>query len=243
MDAMPGVGIEALRFPHERHTTIACLRCHSSSTDVLRVERPAHATCDAAECHQAAFRGPTGELCGLCHEGVASQEGGSSPLMPFPPDLGPRARPSHFSHAQHLDAASREDKLGFHISCTDCHELSQSLDGPALRSPGHADCARCHAPEAAPENTPSMTDCVGCHRDTSKDIARKRDFIIGDLHFNHREHRRDRRGALISCVTCHDATAGATALEIGTHATPKMKMCVACHDDSERVPQDKRMRR
>lgn len=243
-NAPEDLAVEALRFPHETHTKVACTSCHVAATESASTMQPGHASCDNADCHRNAFIGPPSELCALCHEGVSTQAGGKSPLMGFPPGSGTRSQSSSFSHAQHLNASRMEATLGFHISCTDCHQLQKdSGAGPTLRSPRHADCARCHASEAAIPGTPSMTDCDGCHVATSSSLPRHRDFITGDLQFAHREHLRDRRGTLISCLECHDRSAIATESEIGKHATPDMRVCVDCHDNSERVPQAKRMRR
>lgn len=244
MNASEDLPLEALRFPHQSHTEVACTRCHVAVTESAPTTQPGHASCDAPGCHQVAFTGAPTELCALCHEGISTEAGAASPLMTFPPGSGMRSQPSNFSHAQHLNASRMEAALGFHISCTDCHELQKDSGiGPTLRSPRHADCARCHATEAAVPGTPAMTDCVGCHLASASSLPRHRDFITGDLHFDHRAHLRDRRGIPISCLECHNRSAVATRSEIGKHATPEMRACVDCHDNSERVPQAKRMRR
>ncbi len=240
-EVVPIVAIEALRFPHESHIKVSCLACHSPSNQEQK--RPAHASCDQAACHQAAFRGQPTEMCALCHEGLGETPTDPSPLLPYPPGSGTRSLPSTFSHRQHLDASTMEASLGFHISCIDCHQLQTSTSAGAMRSPAHADCARCHAAEAAPLGTPSMQDCVSCHRSDGPSSSRARDFITGDLHFSHRQHRIDRRGELISCASCHAESVQADASQAGKHAVPKMRVCVDCHDDTDRVPQTKRMRR
>jgi hypothetical protein len=129
-----------------------------------------------------------------------------------------------------------EARVGFHVSCSDCHEPA----GDELARPAHAVCGRCHAPEAAAPGAPTMVECGRCHVDRPLQPSRLRRFAVGDLRFAHGPHRADRRGRPIGCVTCHAASAAAATT--GAQAPPAMSACVECHDDSARVPPDKRMR-
>ncbi|HWM85362.1 MAG TPA: hypothetical protein VNO33_05975, partial [Kofleriaceae bacterium] len=232
------------RFPHQRHRAVACTECHRVE-DVLagRAARPGaddHAPCDRARCHQAEFLASPGALCTVCHSRVAPGETSSSPNAtqpaPYPPPTGRRALAAEFSHATHLDAGRMEGQVGFHLACSDCHELS----GEELAPPGHAVCGRCHAPEASPTGTPTMAQCARCHVDRPLQPTRLRRFIVGDLRFDHADHRQDRRGGHISCSGCHPGSAAVG--RTGQHAAPDMTACVDCHDDSARTPPAKRMR-
>lgn len=239
--ASPAPLPEAPRFPHASHAELACTECHAK--DAVLAGLPArpgaddHAPCDREQCHQDAFLRPPGPLCQLCHERVEPGLPGGTTAAPYPPEGGARALASRFSHQRHLDAPAMEARVGFHVSCTDCHQLTGEL---ALRAPDHATCGRCHAPEAAPTGTPAMDECVACHLERPQQSARRRRLIVGDLRFSHGPHRADRRGRLIPCATCHTESAAADA--VGAHPPPPIRACVDCHDDATRVPPRKRMR-
>ncbi|HKE14729.1 MAG TPA: cytochrome c3 family protein [Kofleriaceae bacterium] len=240
------------RFPHQKHRAIACTGCHRLA-DVLagRPARPGvedHAPCDRERCHRAEFLATPGPLCRVCHRRVAlgpaaaaaaagAREGEKATLpAPYPPVTGRRALATEFSHAGHLDAARMESRVGFHVACSDCHELA----GDELRPADHAVCARCHAPEASLRGMPTMAQCTRCHVDRPLQPSRLRHFIVGDLHFDHGHHRQDHRGRLIACATCHADSAGSA--RTGVHAPPAMSACVECHDDSARTPPARQMR-
>jgi hypothetical protein len=172
----------------------------------------------------------------MCHAAVApGVEGGTRPA-PYPPAIGRRALAAEFSHASHLDFGRMEDRVGFHITCSDCHAPADA----ALETPDHAVCGRCHAPESNVPGAPNMTECTRCHHEREWQPSRLRQFITGDLRFDHAAHRQDRRGRPISCAECHTGTTGETVT--GQHAPPAMASCVACHDDDARTPRPRRMR-
>lgn len=237
--APPAPSLEG-RFPHVRHRQIACVECHALA-DVL-AGRPAvpgeddHAPCDRARCHRAEFLAPPGRFCRMCHTRVSAGDAQKTEAAPFPPREGARALAAEFSHAAHLDAATMEQKVGFHVTCTDCH----AREGEALRWPDHAVCGRCHTPEAAPAGAPPLSQCSRCHTERAHPPSRTRHFITGDLVFHHAAHRQDRHGKGISCLECHPATA--RAARTGDPPSPSMSACVSCHDDSDRTPPGKRMR-
>ena len=166
---------------------------------------------------------------------AASDEATTRPA-PYPPSTGRRALAAEFSHAGHLDLPHMEARVGFHVSCSDCHEPARG----ELRPPDHAVCARCHAPEASLPGMPTMAECSRCHVDRPQQPSRLRRFIVGDLRFDHADHRQDRRGGAVACAGCHPASAAAT--RTGTHAPPAVSACVDCHDDDARTPAAKRMR-
>jgi len=229
------------RFPHAKHEDTSCVDCHSLSA-VLAGE-PAvpgaddHAPCDQHQCHQKEFLRPPGKLCELCHLRVDPATPESAAPAPYPPERGPRALASEFSHAGHLDFAAMESQVGFHVTCSDCHTFD---DRAKLLRPGHAVCERCHAPGAAPLEAPAMHDCRGCHRKRAKKPTRVRRLIVGDLHFRHGNHRTDRTGKQIRCRECHETSASVE--EPGAHAPPTTRACVSCHDDVDRTPSALRMR-
>jgi hypothetical protein len=128
-----------------------------------------------------------------------------------------------------------EDRVGFHVTCTDCHARGAA----GLARPDHAACARCHAPEVALAGAPRMADCAACHQPSSR-LRVQRRLIRDDLHFDHVRHRTDRRGGTIRCESCHTQTEHAD--ERRDHPAPRVESCVGCHDDSARTPVVMRMR-
>jgi hypothetical protein len=219
---------------------LPCTDCHHLD-DVLagRPARPGaedHAPCDRERCHRADFLAPPGALCRICHSRVAPGEPDGTRPARYPPATGRRALAAEFSHARHLDFPRMEERVGFHVTCSDCHEPA----GNQLTPPDHAVCARCHAPEASPPGTPTMVQCARCHVSRPVQPSRLRRLIVGDLRFDHGDHRQDRRGRLIGCSGCHTGSAAVTAT--GGHAPPAMSPCVSCHDDTARTPPTRRMR-
>ncbi len=222
--------IDGTRLRHEQHTAVPCVGCHRGDA---RPGADDHAPCNQA-CHEDKFLQPPTPFCQVCHTKITPQPL-TAPLKPYPLGDAWRTQPSRFSHARHLDARAMEGHVGFHIACADCHER----DGKKV-PPDHATCARCHAPEAAlPATAPRMTDCKGCHLGGAHERTRAR-LITDDLHFDHERHKTDRRGRTIPCQTCHAQTAKAQSYE--AHDPPRISACVTCHDDSDRTPDEMRMR-
>ena len=230
------------RFPHPAHHAVTCVECHDVAAIAAGVARVPgaddHAPCDRGQCHAAEFTRAPGPLCRVCHLSVDVIGARPSLLRPFPADDGVRALPSRFSHQLHLDDGRMETAVGFHVSCTDCHLADRTVPGPA----DHGPCARCHADEVGLARGPAMSDCAGCHATTTAAAAARtpRALIHGDLRFAHQDHAVDARGDRIACTTCHVTTA--TSPSADRHPPPPIATCVACHDDSRRVPITKRMR-
>jgi hypothetical protein len=233
--------VETDRFPHERHDTIECTECHDPAAVAAGiVEIPGsddHAPCDRGQCHQKEFVAEPGPLCRVCHVAV-DVTGDSPPLMvPYPRTAGWRVIPARFSHELHLDLGRIENAVGFHVACNDCHTQGDT-DVPGIG--GHAECARCHAAEVGLDKAPAMNDCKGCHDPKGRVERHRRRIITADLHFDHRNHQNDVKGASIRCANCHGETATASSRD--DHPPPAVATCVACHDDSSRVPGTMRMR-
>jgi hypothetical protein len=236
--------IETDRFPHERHDTIACADCHDAAAVAAGVVQiPGardHAPCDQGQCHQAAFETAPGPLCRVCHLAVDVTGTGAPDMVPYPRSGGYRVIPARFSHRLHLDADLVERAVGFHVSCGDCHTQPPAGTADAPSSGGHAECARCHAAEVGLPRAPTMADCTGCHDVKTRVERHRRRVITGDLHFDHANHQKDVRGQAVRCVTCHQGTATASTRD--EDPAPTVAACVACHDDSARVPAGMRMR-
>jgi hypothetical protein len=225
-----------LRFPHaqEAHATLACVECHAArDVEEGRPARPGtqdHAPCDRGRCHREAFEGKPVRLCQLCHSRLEPWRAQGTRPAPFPPQKGVRALAAEFSHAVHLDARRIERKVGFHVSCGDCHRRESGTDDPEL--PSHATCQRCHGDAGA--LAVKMSDCTSCHVTRRADPPRARQLIQGDLRFRHAAHEADRRGKAIPCVTCHDKVARLRNTD--QRSLPQTSTCVSCHDDETRTP-------
>lgn len=230
------VADEPDRFPHDRHAArgLGCAECHADGT---RPGANDHAPCDRGQCHDEAFRTTPGALCNVCHTAI-DVSGGEAALRPYPLEGGMRVLPSRFAHALHLDPIRLERAVGFHVACIDCHSPRDDRDAPA--APGHIECARCHAPEVGLDEAPAMTSCDGCHDMAERTVRHPRQLITGDLHFDHRNHRRDLAGDLIACRSCHEGEVGSKRRT--DHTPPSVRDCVGCHDDPNRVPVQMRMR-
>ena len=227
----PAPPIDKTRLSHEQHARIACGSCHTMG------QRPGHDHAPCDQCHKDAFVAQPGPMCEVCHIDVATQPL-SGRLKPYPVEDVWQTEPPRFSHKAHLDSAAMEARVGFHVACADCHVRG---DDPKLVRPDHATCARCHAAEANLTGAPSMADCASCHGPGAQLRTRAR-LIRGDLRapFAHQSHRADRRGTAIRCEQCHAGSA--TSTSYGDHAAPRIETCVGCHDDTDRTPNQMRMR-
>ncbi|HET7503716.1 MAG TPA: hypothetical protein VFK02_22000 [Kofleriaceae bacterium] len=227
----PLPAVDATRISHARHAQVACGDCHRGAA---RPGADDHRPCDDGACHRKDFIGEPTRLCEVCHVRITARPL-SAPLRRYPVEDAWQAEPSRFSHRSHLDAPAMEDRVGFHVTCTDCHSRGDA----GLSRPDHAACTRCHAAEVRLAGAPRMEDCRACHQATLQ-LRVRRQLIRDDLHFDHARHRADRRGQTIRCEECHAQTASATA--VADHRAPRVEGCVTCHDDSARTPVALRMR-
>jgi hypothetical protein len=222
---------DAARLPHARHAQLACADCHRASA---RPGADDHRPCDGGACHQRDFTGAPTPLCEVCHLEITASPL-TAPLKPYPVQDAWQAEPSRFSHQRHLNNQAMEERVGFHVTCVDCHTRGDVN----LTRPDHAACTRCHAAEVALGDAPRMADCQRCHDPGQRPRVRRR-LIQNDLQFDHARHRADRKGVTIRCEECHAQTARATGAD--DHAAPRVESCVACHDDSARTQAGLRMR-
>jgi hypothetical protein len=228
----PPPPVDPTRLSHAQHAQIPCEGCHRADA---RPGADDHKPCDDGACHRKDFLGPPGKLCEVCHKAVTTQPALAAPLKPFPSDDAWQALPPRFSHRRHLDARLMEQRVGFHVTCADCHTRG---DGVRTR-PDHAVCARCHAAEVGLPGAPKMESCAGCHLPQPRVRTRAR-VIRDDLRFDHDRHRTDRKNQPIRCDACHERSAQSASYE--DHAPPRVQSCVGCHDDSDRTPLAMRMR-
>ena len=122
-----------MRFPHDMHQEQPCVQCHQEAAvgqkGAPRPGQNSHAGCSARACHASDFAGEPTPLCGLCHDSLEDGEDQRTTLVPYPPAAGPRTEAVAFSHLLHLDSDRMEQRLGFHISCIDCHALPSAAGG------------------------------------------------------------------------------------------------------------------
>jgi len=222
---------DVARISHGRHAQVPCGGCHRGAA---RPGSDDHRPCDDGACHRKDFTGEPTRLCEVCHAAITARPL-VAPLKPYPIEDAWQAEPSRFSHKRHLEAAKMEDRVGFHVTCTDCHTRGDA----GLSRPDHAACTRCHAAEVALAGAPRMEDCRTCHEPATRLRTRQR-LIRDDLHFDHTRHRADRRGRTIHCEDCHVQTQSSTGYR--DHGAPRVESCVACHDDTARTPAVMRMR-
>jgi len=220
------------RLDHATHAKVACTTCHRGDR---RPGSTDHQPCDDERCHRKAFVSKPGPVCDVCHDHITTQPLLAAPLKPFPVENPWQSLAPTFSHARHMNASLMENRVGFHVACADCHTRG---DGVHVR-PDHETCARCHATEVGLANAPAMTNCQGCHRAGRRIRVRHR-LIKNDLAFQHDQHRHDIKGRSIRCEDCHKGSAKANGYD--DHPAPRVESCVGCHDDSDRVRYEMRMR-
>lgn len=242
------------RFPHELHTAkkgglapivgykgrgLECADCHpAEDVEAGKAPRPGgdqHAPCD--ECHRDEFYKPPGAFCRVCHVKVDLTKEDATKMHRFPARGSKRVLASNFSHQAHLDVDEMESRVGFHVSCDDCHSRDKKTGDPLL--PRHDACARCHQGKA--KTTLAMADCAGCHIQDRVSVARGRVMITEGLIFSHGDHVSDRQGASISCDSCHNEIA--LSQDVKDVSIPKMQECAKCHQDPARTPERVRIAR
>src|SRR5512140_599960 len=179
----PLPAVDDTRISHDRHAQIACGECHRGAA---RPGTDDHQPCDDGACHRKDFTGEPTRLCEVCHKEITTKPL-TAPLKPYPVEDAWQAEPSKFSHKRHLDAQAMEDRVGFHVTCTDCHTRGDA----SIVRPDHAACTRCHAAEVALAKAPRMEDCRACHEPATR-LRKRTRLIRNDLHFDHARHRADR---------------------------------------------------
>jgi len=228
----PPPPVDPTRLSHVQHAKISCGVCHRVDA---RPGADDHRPCDDGACHRKDFLRPPGKLCEVCHLKITTEPALAAPLKPYPSDDAWQSLPPTFSHRRHLDARLMEQRVGFHVSCSDCHTRG---DGARAR-PDHAVCGRCHAAEVELLRAPPMESCAGCHVAGARPRTRGR-LIRNDLHFDHERHRTDRKNQPIRCEACHEGSAQSAGYD--DHPAPRVESCVGCHDDTSRAPYAMRMR-
>ena len=183
-------------FPHDRHTTLACLTCHASAREHARLTFAPPRGCQI--CHHQA---PATSNCASCHAADELAVSHAATVQVAVGDRPAKGRSVAFAHATHSalrcitchTTAVTLDPDAPVVSCRSCHEDHHT----AAR-----DCAACHG-GAHPWEThqppvEAHAACDACHREaTVAGLVPDRALCL-TCHEPQREHYADRE-----CTVCH----------------------------------------
>jgi hypothetical protein len=208
-----------------------CSQCHAVKPDGANVPPGAngHQPCMQSGCHVRDFLEKGSTLCLTCH--TSSDNFRKNPLA----GMGQREHHVEMSHTAHM---KRKTQAGGQVVCQTCHTVDPATFR-AVVSPGHPQCASCHAKlDAAP-----MSACDGCHQPgdpASYFDKQRKDVELKPRAFVHErvEHRffdPGKESKPIQCDTCHyRVTKFASLRDLKGAAiidTNTMKNnCSQCHD-------------
>lgn len=205
---------EFTKFQHStpQHDRMPCLLCHKREDDSASLKFPGHLPCSG--CHVQQFADNKNPICTVCHTETG--------LKSFPPLRSFNVR---FDHAVHTRLTN----------CATCHKPSRR--GVALSMPSgtsaHTTCFQCHAPETEVGGK-NIGSCDTCHQPGQPRSTSDWDRAYS-VSFSHSEHTR--KG--LSCSTCHNVRAGASAGRQVTSPIAVMHKasasgplsCAKCHND------------
>lgn len=169
-------------FPHNRHTSLACLTCHTVNRAGRGLVFEAPRGCDLCH-HQSLMAGRVDPKdCARCHRAETLAAPRMSSVQVRVGMRQPTARSVGFRHDRHSQ-----------LACADCHRPPETVPPDSVRS-----CRACHDQHHAPER-----DCVQCHNRTETRPAHTRATHVGCDEC----HAPARIAALIPsrnfCITCH----------------------------------------
>ena len=176
-------------FPHSRHTSLACITCHTLSGAGGKLVFAVPRGCDLCH-HQALYRGTLEpKACAACHT-TAKIEGPRVALMSVQgPEHPPRVREVRFAHGQH--AAT--------VQCVDCHRPPNAMPTDSVRR-----CQGCHVPHHTVGR-----DCATCHAAATSQAVVRAVHVRQTHSACDKCHRATVINALVPnrtfCVTCHEA--------------------------------------
>jgi hypothetical protein len=235
----------ATAYPLEgKHATIACAKCHTTSTA---------ATGASAAAKYVKLAMPSGS-CLSCHQDVHGGQSVSTASTTGCVQCHTVSgfAPSTISAARH--ASFRYALEGAHASaaCAACHGSVRAGLPPLTTPAGSAkfvfalgssaadtSCATCHAdPHAgryARGGAKSALGCRGCH-----ELARFRPSIVSSANHDRFGYAIDGAHRAVDCAQCHQemrARPAASSLKLATgqralpFASPKVRSCAQCHAD------------
>ncbi|HSA54277.1 MAG TPA: NapC/NirT family cytochrome c [Gemmatimonadaceae bacterium] len=168
---------DTTRFEHQRHESVSCTTCHTTTDQHGGLRRAAR---QCSSCHHG--NTALGRACERCHQ---SGELATPYRMATPMALtvwpAPRTRQLDFAHAQHAPLACAECHAATitrgvertcascHAqhheaarSCASCHPPSRQTHTRAVHETGCGG-AGCHTSETTAAITPVRAVCVACH--------------------------------------------------------------------------------
>ena len=185
-------------FPHNRHTSLACLTCHTVNRSGRGLVFEAPRGCDLCH-HQKVFAGAVAQTdCVRCHAAGKVAAPHPTRVSVSVGARAPVARTVAFRHDRHE-----------RLACADCHRPPSVTPPDSVRScracheQHHTelrDCSQCHSrPETPAAHTRAThAGCDACH--TASRIAAlvpSRTFCL-TCHAAQRDHQPARE-----CTTCH----------------------------------------
>jgi hypothetical protein len=225
------------RFYHLAHAKLKgvgkdCALCHGARGDG-QIEVPGskgHQPCLSAGCHVQDFlslkskdapaQAKAKALCLGCHSTAENFRKNPANRMFL------AARKQYHVELSHRSHEPRPGPMG-RVSCQNCHAPS----GDRQETPGHAQCAVCHA--VGNNASPAMTMCGGCHLDGAPTGAARAETGEFHVELSHAAHTaRTLGGAKVVCFTCHQVDKGTMAYG----ERPGHPQCAACHAKDSPVP-------
>ena len=174
-------------------------------------------------CHAGVVNGAAGELypvptdCARCHDGTRVQ------VVRWDPPSGPRASNLRFSHARHVELASRG---GQPAACQTCHATVAGTGRMSVGAPQPARCLGCHEAHPAEAHLAASARCTQCHLPLADARAVSAARIAGFPRPAWHEapdflstHGRDGGPRAASCATCH-----------------ARETCERCHANADDLP-------
>ncbi len=198
--ASPTLASTAVRdsFPHNRHTSLPCLTCHTVNRSGRGLVFEAPRGCDLCH-HQKVFAGTVApQDCARCHAGEQVAAPRSIEVSVQVGARAPAARPVAFRHERH-------QRLG----CSDCHRPPNVVPPDSVRScrachdQHHREtsgCTQCHSRSETPaaHTRATHTGCDACHTPARiAGLVPARNFCL-TCHEAQRAHQPARE-----CSTCH----------------------------------------
>jgi hypothetical protein len=210
--------------------------CHSNWRNVPFHVGAAHRKVGerCATCHQPHAARVDASDCTGCHQQVRKGEGRLRPPVPFDTtkalrqslrlvdpgrsrgqgDSPPTASPSDtFSHQRHRK-----------LACITCHSTTSRRSDLTFERP--RGCQICH------HQAPARSQCSSCHESDEVDVARPLTVEIAvpnhaprprPVVFEHTTHGK------LACAQCHTTP-------VSLEPEPRVKACIACHDEHHTSP-------